>query len=360
MPTVRVLAGATALAFLAGPYRDLYLQDAQATVFQDPAWLGAWAEQLPPAAVPLLLVAEDRLGQGAAALALVHDATGPRERVYPLSAPMADYVRVTGPHADSAPIAASLVVALRRFAGDHIDIAMSDVPAACALGRTLTEAAGRQGWLHTTGHCAAIDLPVDYAAMSASTRRSHRRRQRHWDRLAESRSVVYCRTRTTAELLDTYSVLADLHERRWAGASPPPHAAHPGLADSWRPVLGRCGAGMFSIATLSVDGTVVATQLCVMRRATCYSLVPAMDPEFQALAPGHALLRLLTRDLYDQRFRVLDLGRTVEGQRYKHQYLPRWMSTVSVGCVPTSPLDRSIRRSEALRTVASTVPGPPC
>src|SRR4051794_10279701 len=102
--TVRVLTGTTALAFLAGTYRGLYQHDPNATAYQDPAWLVAWAQELPSAATPLLLVADDRMGNSTAALALVHDTSGPRERLYPLSAPNSDYVRASGPGADTEPV----------------------------------------------------------------------------------------------------------------------------------------------------------------------------------------------------------------------------------------------------------------
>ncbi|MET7605894.1 GNAT family N-acetyltransferase [Streptomyces avermitilis] len=333
--TVRVLTGATALAFLNGPYSDLYHNDTNATAYQSPDWLGAWAEQLPAAATPMCLVAQVGPGRVEAALALVRDTTDTHSRLYPLSAPMSDYVRATGPHADDLPVAASFAFALTQLAHDGTTVELTDVPAASSLGRSLAQTAGREGWQQHTTQCAEIDLPVDYTAVSPSTRRSHRRRQRRWDSLAENRSVVYRRTRTTAELLAAHDVLTALHQRRWASRTLQPDTPHTTTALGWHTVLERCGADNAFIATLAMDGTVIAAQLCLYRRRTCYSLIPAMDPDHQDLAPGHALLRHLARDLCDHGFRVLDLGRTAEGQHtYKEQYRPRWTSTVSASRVP--------------------------
>jgi CelD/BcsL family acetyltransferase involved in cellulose biosynthesis len=336
MPSgVHVLVGAPARAFLAGPYADLYRADAAATAYQCPGWLNAWADQLPAAGDPLCLVALGPSGHPVAALPLVSDNTGPRRRLYPLAAPVSDYVRATGPQADTPHVAEALALGLAQLAHDGADVEISDIPAASGLGQALARTAAHEGWQQSTWQCAAIRLPVDYTAMPASTRRDHRRRQRRWNDLSTTHSVEYRRTTTTAELRAAASILADLHQRRWADRPFQPGAAHPVAASDLDTLLSRCGAAHAFIATLTVDHTVVAAQLCLYHRSTCYSLLPAMDPNHRDLAPGHALLRHLIRDVHDHGFQILDLGRTAEGQHaYKEQYRPRWTTTLTTAVQP--------------------------
>ncbi|WP_446045364.1 GNAT family N-acetyltransferase [Streptomyces olivaceus] len=95
------------------------------------------------------------------------------------------------------------------------------------------------------------------------------------------------------------------------------------------------------IATITIDGTLAAAQLCLYRGTTCWSLRPAMNPGAARLAPGHLLLPRLIDDLSSHGFTGLDLGRTAEtdGQTgYKEQYQPRWSTALSFTPIrPTRP-----------------------
>ncbi|MFI5702585.1 GNAT family N-acetyltransferase [Streptomyces xanthochromogenes] len=333
--SVQTLAGAAALTFLAGPYTELYRADAAATAYQNPLWLSAWADTLPPHAQPLCLVVQCSDGTPAAALPLVHDTTTPRPQVYPLSAPASDYVRATGPQADNPVVADAITRSLSQLARGGADVVISDVPAASGLGQALSHTAEHGGGQPHLFKCAVLDLPVDVTTMSVSTRRDHRRRQRRWNDLSSNHLVVYSRSRTTAEMRAAAPVLAQIHHKRWAGRPAQAGAAHPVTADGLDALLSRCGAENAFIATLAVDHAVVAAQLCLHDRRTCYSFVPAMDPAFRDLAPGHALLRNLIRDLHEHGFHALDLGRTTEGQHaYKAQYQPHWTSTLTTVIQP--------------------------
>ncbi|MEU2357696.1 GNAT family N-acetyltransferase [Streptomyces misionensis] len=324
--TVHVLDGPPALAFLTGTYSDLFRADPKATAFQSPVWLAAWGAQLPPQATPLMfVVVED--GSAVAALAMVSDETGARRRIYPLSAPASDYIRPTGSQADRPAVAEHLALAITDAADESTDLELSDVPVTSGLGKILSRVMPEDGWYQNVNQCAAVPLPVDYAAMSSATRRNHRRRQRRWSSLAERQPVVYRRSRCAEELLAGYEKLVELHAQRWEGRNLQPAAA----AHQLHAVLTRCSADHAFVASLSLGGTVVAAQLCLNHRRTCYSLMPAMSPEHQALAPGHALLRHLADDLRTHAFHTLDLGRTTAGQHaYKDQYQPRWSSTLTV------------------------------
>jgi CelD/BcsL family acetyltransferase involved in cellulose biosynthesis len=113
-------------------------------------------------------------------------------------------------------------------------------------------------------------------------------------------------------------------------------------------VLNRCGPGTAFIATLALDGEVVAAQLCLTRNRRAYSVVPAMHPNYKDLAPGHALLRHLAQDLTCAGYEHLDLGRTVPGQHaYKNQYRPRWSETL---CAVSTPAPEPRRVPDELPT----------
>ncbi|MFF3402995.1 GNAT family N-acetyltransferase [Streptomyces sp. NPDC002659] len=318
--SVRVMDGEAARAFLDTGWPLLFELDQRATPYQSPRWLAAHADCLPPTAELLLLVAEDATAPRAA-LAVVRDHTaGGWMQVTPLSAPTAEYVRIVGPDAEQPTVTAALAEALTRM---DADVMLPDVPATSALGRHVSQ------WQHAVTRCARIELPVPYAAMSRSTRRDHRRRQRDWDALATGgQTVTYHRTRTAAELLDAYAMLAHLHQRRWRDR---PEPALTSAGERLRAVLERC-ADIAFIATLALDDDMVAAQLCLHRGRHVYSMLPAMDPAHQDLSPGHALLRRLTDELTTAGYVSLDLGRTTcaPGQAaYKAAYAPVWSETLT-------------------------------
>ncbi|MEU5583269.1 GNAT family N-acetyltransferase [Streptomyces huasconensis] len=339
---VRVLEGTAASAFMASSWADLYRQNSQATPYQSPSWLTGWAHQLPPSSRLVVALCEGPARQVLAAVPLVCDRAGARPRTVALSVPMGEYVRAVGPAAEDPQVAEAFVGYLEELTSDGQHVEMAGLPADGALARRLTSPgpayAGR--WHTTLTDCAEISLPLAYAEMSRSTRRDHKRRQRTWDELAQCRKVTYRRTRDSDELLPAYAVLARLHARRWAGHAPPAGLPHAPGALHWPAVLERCGANMAFIATLAVDDEIVAAQLCLTRHRRAYSVVPAIDPLYKNLAPGHALLRHLAQDLTTAGYEYLDLGRTVPGQHtYKDQYRPRWSKTVCATSAPMACLD---------------------
>ncbi|MET7391437.1 GNAT family N-acetyltransferase [Streptomyces sp. NPDC005529] len=333
MPTVSVreYAGPDAVDVLALPWRELYAEDQHATPFQSPAWLSAWARSLPHTATPIVLAATSSTGRWLAALALVRHDDRDRTRILPLSAPHAECVLPVGPYADDDTVAQAFAFHLLLADDAGADVVMTDVPATSALGTTLTLLCEDTGWDCTTTPNAAVQLPVRYDRLPASTQREHARRRRTWRRLADAgRIITYTRTRHTADLLQAFSVLCDLHQQRWAGHEPLPGSLTAADRRQWRGVLRELGAAHACIATLAVDDHVIAAQLLLTRGPRCYSLIPAMDPAQRHLAPGHALLRHLTEDLAGEGVQILDLGRTVAAQQaYKQQYRPAWTSTVS-------------------------------
>lgn len=337
---VQVLEGNKAQDFLDRSWPQLYAADTAATPYQSASWLSAWAVQL-TAATPIVLA------MPGAALALVrqpHD--DGMTRVVPLSAPHAEYVRPVGPAANDASTAADLTTRLEQLAREGDLVELTDIPAACAWGSTL---ASRPFWHCETTPCASVPLPVDYAAMSRSTRKEHRRRGREWDNLkALGQHVVYRRTSTVTELTTAYPALLDLHSLQ----RPDQDQAH--AAKTWTTVLQDTGSQTAFIATLELNDTIVAAQLCLYRGQRCYSLRPAIHPDYSHLAPGHALLRHITEDLATEGFTHLDLGRTVPdgGQiGYKNQYLPRWSDTITAR-------SGGLRRRPVHSSHACAVPAP--
>ncbi|MFE7115295.1 GNAT family N-acetyltransferase [Streptomyces sp. NPDC057654] len=324
---INLLEDDEARLFLHDHGPSLYRNDATATPYQCPSWLAGWTEYLPSTAAPVILVAEGgATSEPIAALPMARELrANTRPRLRPLGAPHAEYLRAVGPGAHQPTVAEALLRTLESLAQED-DVELSDIPLGSVLGRQLES---RPGWWQTTIPCAVLDLPVAYAALSPSTRREHRRRERTWQTLVgEGRRITYRRTRGTAELITAWEGLRDLYQRA--------RGADPGFAEkgTWPALLQRLGSGTAFIATLELDETAVAAQLCLYRNTHCYSLLPAMDPEARDLAPGHALLRILTADLAAQGFTTLDLGRTrdTDGQRgYKAQYNARWSSTLTTG-----------------------------
>lgn len=334
---VRALEGAAAGTFLASSWAELYRQDPEATPYQSPSWLTGWAQQLPFTARPVVALCEYAAGQVLAALPLVHDHEGSGVRTYALSTPMGEYVRAVGPAAEDPRVSASFARYLHGLAYQGHQVEIAGLPAAGHLARHLASSgpAPRGLWRTSLTDCAEVALPLAFEAMSRSTRRDHKRRQRTWDELATSRTVTYQRTRDSGELLSAYAVLARLHAHRWASHTPPAGSPHTPGAPHWQAVLKRCGPSTAFIATLALDGEVVAAQLCLTRHRRAYSVVPAIHPNYKDLAPGHALLRHLAQDLTCGGYEHLDLGRTVPGQHaYKNQYRPHWSETL---CAVSTP-----------------------
>ncbi|WP_162596779.1 GNAT family N-acetyltransferase [Streptomyces sp. NEAU-S7GS2] len=323
--TLHTLEGGPAHAFVRDQWARLYTQDPHATSYQAPGWTRGWAAMLPPATTLLVLVAENPRGDPEAALALQrdHNAHG-RPRLRPLGTPHAEYIRAVGPGSDRPPVAAAFAQYLIRAAHEAY-VVMPDLPSDTRLGRMLAE---QPTWQHTTVQCATVPLPVNFAAMSRSTRREHARRERAWTLLSAQRRVEYARTTTSDDLAAAVSEAQHLHRRRWAGH---PMLPSDGDQDGLLEVLRHCGPEAFA-ATLSLDGSVAAAMVCLDRGDVCYSLLPAMDIDLADLAVGHALTRRLAADLTLRGYSRLDLGRTLPtpGQhRYKNSYRPLWTSTVT-------------------------------
>jgi CelD/BcsL family acetyltransferase involved in cellulose biosynthesis len=323
------LTGPAARDFLAAHWRELYTQDPAATPYQSPQWLEGWARHLPRTATLTILLAATATGRPLAALPLVREDSRNKSRIRPLSSPTAEYVRPVGPHAEVPAVAASFAFFLVMLAEQGAQIEMTDVPSSSALGHYLAQACQDPGWQYATTQCATVALPIPFSAMSPSTQKSHRRRQRKWTQLADQGRVTYTRTRHTSELLGSYQVLARLHQHRWTGHDPLPGPSAGADTARWRSVLESCSSALAFIATLCVDDHPIAAQLCLYQGHRAFSVVPAMEPAARHLAPGHALLRHLAQDLADEGFHSLDLGRTAPGQHaYKAQYRPSWTSTI--------------------------------
>lgn len=326
---VQVLRNQDALNFLDTAWPDLYRHDPVATPFQAPAWLSGWASGLPAEVAPVVLVAARGTGP-VAALAFTHriPGDGPGD-LRPLSAPHAEYLRVTGPEAEHPAVTTALEAGLNAIAGDTGHIAVTDLPATTGLGRHLTSS---PSWNHTTTACATVALPLGWAEMSRATRKTHKRRQRALDDLvAQGHQVVYHRSRTADELAAACQALVHLHRlQRADDARPGAEFALDG--DAWRTVLEHCGPDIAFIAIQCIDETPIAAQLCLTRGARAYSLLTARHPGYNQVSPGHALLRRLIQDLTDAGYTALDLGRTLDtpGQSgYKSQYLAHWTHTLT-------------------------------
>ena len=331
-----VLVGQAATDFLRDHWADLYRQDQAATPCQSPAWLTGWASRIGAPATPVTLAVSGSGGPVAALALLRRPTSGGRWEIVPLGSPHSEYVRVVGPGAEEPSTTAAIAAELDGLACGGDRVVLCDVPATSALGRHMM---ADGAWEQTAVPCAQVVLPVDWTAMSKTTRKAHRRRERVLaEAAAAGHQITYRRSRTPRELAYGYRVLRDLHRRQWPTSDP--------LTDDWPAVLEHCGPDTAFVASLALDGEPVAAQLCLHRShprgdgqhadepaaKRCYSLRPAMSPDHRPLSPGHALLRLLAADLSAAGFTRLDLGRTVAepGQAgYKNQYSAGWTYTLT-------------------------------
>ncbi|MFK0154260.1 GNAT family N-acetyltransferase [Streptomyces sp. NPDC090493] len=324
--SVHTVGGSAAVTWMEQQWAALYQHDPAATPFGSPQWLLGWASQLSASASPLLLIAVGRSGV-LGALPLLHEDLGGITAVRTM--PYCEYVAPVGPGSQDHQVAEALAVRLTGLACDGALVTLENVPFRSALATALRR---QPGWRHATSRTATVPLPLNTGAMSKSVRRQHTRRERT---LADRGRVTYRRTRTAADLLDAIPSLEALYtaQRETDGLGPAP--------DAWTEVLRRCAGGAF-IAEASLDGVLMASQLCLVRGRHCYSVLPAMTPAMRHLAPGHALLRYLATHLAVSGFSVLDLGPTREtpGQiEYKAQYAPVWgvnLSSVADGGTPTA------------------------
>ncbi|PNE43450.1 GNAT family N-acetyltransferase [Streptomyces noursei] len=277
---LRVLEGQHAQDYLTERWPTLYAHDLDATPYQSPRWLRAWAALLPAKTVPLILVAE---GPAPAALALTISRTsekGAPIRIQPLGSPHAEQVRPIGPGARHPAVAHALARYLGAAASSGTHVILPDLPTHTPLGHILQ---AQPAWQHSTADYATVNLPVRYADMSPATRREHARRERTWAQLNADGRVHYSRTRTQKELVAATAMAEQLHQRRWDGR-PILHGADPSaLLD----VIRRIGPQEALVASLRLDGTPVAAAVCLYRGDACYSVLPAMEPEQPEMAFGH-------------------------------------------------------------------------
>ncbi|MFD8609394.1 GNAT family N-acetyltransferase [Streptomyces sp. NPDC059631] len=319
--------GVTAVTrFLDETWPELYGLTYQPTPYQHPDWLGAWLLQLGFGEEPYILTVRDSGGLQAA-LALVRSEAGDgRTRVVPLSSPAAESIRLTGPGAEDPAVAAAAVNHFAILNEDGALVRVPDVPLNSALGTQL-----RARWEPSAHNpYATITLPWSSDGLSRSTRRDHRRRLNAWNRLAaQGRHLYFRRSCYPTQLLEDYESLTRLHRLRNAArpAGDPHLVAQPGAG--WTEVIQRC-IGAVCIASLHVDSQMVAAQLCLTRDRHVYSALTAMDPAYQAWAPGHVLLQLLLDELGTDGHESLVLGRTTPAQRaYKDLYNPIWSQTLT-------------------------------
>ncbi|MER6443397.1 GNAT family N-acetyltransferase [Streptomyces sp. NPDC001185] len=185
---------------------------------------------------------------------------------------------------------------------EDADVALTSVDADSPLAHALHLVGADISWTRTAPARTAILLPVRYDTLPPSVQREHARRQRTWTRLAVTHTINYTRTRHSQDLAVAAAVWADLQHR---------HGPHDNAGTTdWISVLEHQRAPQASIATLSVDSTVIAAQLCLTRGPHCYTLPLTADPARRHLAPGHALLRHLVDDLAADGFHTLHLAPT--------------------------------------------------
>lgn len=336
--------GVTAVTqFLDEAWPALFVRTLQRTPYQSPGWLRAWVHRLEPQGEPFVLTVLDAVGVQAALPLVRTPLPDGGTRIVPLSSPAAESTRLTGPGADEPAVAAAVGDYLKQLCCEGAHVHLPDVPASTALGRhlmTVWPQAAAVGY-------ATVPVPWHKAALSRSTRRDHRRRMAAWMKLADDgHHVAFRRSNALPQVLDDYRDLARLHLLRCAARPPEDPSLVSQTGPVWPEVIGRCAGDVWTV-TLSLDQQVVAAQLCLSQGQAAHSVLTAIHPDYQALAPGHVLLQMLLDDLATDQYEQLVLGRTVPAQRaYKQQYGSLWDRSLTFDSTDLPNLAR-VRQSAA-------------
>ncbi len=112
----------------------------------------------------------------------------------------------------------------------------------------------------------------------------------------------------------------ELHARRWSGqhtstifSSCP--AARAFYAEA---VMRLAERGWAELATLELDGRLLAFSLCFLHDRTLYYYLPAFDPEYARYGPSTALLTYLIEAAFERGLRELDF--MLGEEPYKKQW----------------------------------------
>ena len=198
------------------------------------------------------------------------------------------------------------------------------------------------------------ELPSSVAAWrEAAGRNARRRSRRRLNRLRRTGEGAFAPCRTPEEVARAYAALVELHRARRASlgerggfGSPSYVAFHEELT---RALLRR---GELRLATLALDGEIVAVEYGFATGGTLAFFQTGFDPARAALAPGHLLMTWMIERGIEDGLERIDL---LKGNyAYKGEYARRWRETRSIELYRSAPLARLVALARRLRAALAS------
>lgn len=305
---VAELVPAEAALALEPHWRDLAARALEPNPFFGPARSLAAMRHLPEAGEERLALAWRGEGDTRRLVGLL-PLVRPRGRFFnpfPIRRAPAHYGTLSTPLLDPDRPAETLAAMLRRLgdagaAGVLLPFMSAEGPAAAALAAA-SAAAGLPIVRANLHRRALLRSPLpsrDYLRATLETRR-RKELDRQRRRLAEEGRLVFALARSPDEVISALERFLELEAAGWKGRARTAMALDPGAAAFIRETVAAQGrAGAFRVATLAVDGRVIAAGLVELAGRRAFYLKIAHDEAYARFSPGLLLTAELTVHLLD-------------------------------------------------------------
>jgi CelD/BcsL family acetyltransferase involved in cellulose biosynthesis len=158
------------------------------------------------------------------------------------------------------------------------------------LALLLSELETRGVLIHTrrVANCWRLTLPDSWEQYVATLSKTNRKRARRLDRnyLQTGRAKLHFAS-NPAELAEVYTILVDLHTRRWQSRGEPGIFAEPGILEFHREASERLlSTGQLWMNWLEIDGAPAAAEYCLSDGKILYSYQSGLNPDLILHEPG--------------------------------------------------------------------------
>ncbi|MCC7104095.1 MAG: GNAT family N-acetyltransferase [Chloroflexi bacterium] len=159
-------------------------------------------------------------------------------------------------------------------------------------------------------------------------------------RLSKQGTVTFDEVGEPEAVVGLLPVLTAIHARRWTGrrTSAVFSSSERGRAFYAEAFPAMARTGMLRIATLTLDGRLIAGIITFRDRGRAYYYVPTFDPDFSQFAPGQLLLARLAENACRDGMERLDL--MLGDERYKQEWTNRSEDCVRLAIARPGPEGR--------------------
>lgn len=285
--TCRVIGETSELQSIAPQWWALWRSSPDATPFQSPAWLLSWWTTFAPGKACVFVVQLNGRLVGLAPLYLEQGQQ--RRRVRPMGFPLTDYYDfLIAPNLEQ-PVLAVLtshladasfwdVLELTELPPDAHALRMN-APAGCDVSDGCASA------------CPVLSLPDTFdESARIFPARKHRsiRCARH---RVERRGPMQIIAADTDSALDSFDMLAALHQRRWNSRDEPGVLTDPHVQQFHRDALpALMQAGLLRFYILKINGHTAAAYYGLQHRDQSYAYLTGFEPAYAYESPGVILL----------------------------------------------------------------------